>query len=1086
MLTLITGRGKSGKTRLLLEQVKRCPSTAMASRIILVPEQLSHETERLLSRLCGDEISYVSEVLSFTRLFSRVSSLCGGGAIPMLDQGGRLLSARLALSSIRPQLRVFASAAGKAEFLTGVVSLLDELKAYAVTPRQLDAAAQETTGLFSQKLRELGWIASAYDAVTAQGAADPQDQLTLLKNKLSDGNYGANRHFFVDGFTDFSQQELMVLDALLRTGQSMTVTIPCGDPSFPEELFAPALETFAKLKAMGEAAGQEVRVVYSNYQRPLPDALTYLDRLFVNDTTPFPTQNDAVSVLSFPDRLEECQACGAVIKRYAMAGLRYRDMAIAVSDEKDYGPLLRSVFSSMDIPLYISEKRQVLANPAARAVVLALECVINGMEQEDVIAYLKTGLTGLSSDGIDRLENYAVIWGLRGTHWEETFTMHPEGYDGRFTEETETQLAQLNQEKNAALAPLFRLSKRLKASHIVSDQLTAIYDFMEDAKLLAHLETAVSTMTAQGRLEEAQETAQIWTLLLLFLGQMYSVLGSISMSGEEFLRVFQLALSQYEVGTIPAALDAVSFGSIASMRGKEPKILCVLGANEGLMPASPSGGSLLTEAERAILKQDFSIELAPDSEGSIQRELLMLYSAFTAPTQNLYVFYPTSNQSEAMEPSFLVKRLLMLYPGCAALPPADTGYTPESAAEQCLSTENDALRAVLLQAAGQVPDMETILRMGQEGARPRDMLVSPAAAKALFGTPVMLTASRLDKLGSCPLEFFLYYGLKARARKEASFDAAEFGTFIHFILEHAVPSVIGRPDALNAADSMALVNAQMEPYRAQRLSAIPQTSRQTYLLSRNRQEAALLVQEISDELSRSDFVPCAYELRFGTEDLPALTAEGTLGEGSLSGFVDRADLWTGPEDDFFRIIDYKTGTKKFDYTDLYGGVGMQMLLYLFALEQSGIPGRSKSPTPAGVLYFPASRKFLPQDGPSETDAVPTRRSGLVLGEEMVLSAMEHGEQSQYIPNKKEYRISRAEMQLLKTFVNQKLADATDRILGGRFAPKPFYRGVNHDPCEYCDFGAICQKDRQFRKSCYQKPISPEAFWDALKEGNNNG
>ena len=79
MLTLITGRGKSGKTRLLLEAVKACPTTQMASRIVLVPEQLSHETERLLSELCGDSISFTAEVLSFTRLCDRVFARSGGG-----------------------------------------------------------------------------------------------------------------------------------------------------------------------------------------------------------------------------------------------------------------------------------------------------------------------------------------------------------------------------------------------------------------------------------------------------------------------------------------------------------------------------------------------------------------------------------------------------------------------------------------------------------------------------------------------------------------------------------------------------------------------------------------------------------------------------------------------------------------------------------------------------------------------------------------------------------------------------------------------------------------------------------------------
>lgn len=174
MLTLILGRGKSGKTTELLRAVKDCTAVGMARRILIVPEQLSHQTERRLSAMCGDEISYVSEVLSFTRLASRVFSLYGGGARQSLDQGGRILTARLALDSIRSQLKVFASAAGKAEFLSSVVSILDEFKTYAVTARQLMEASGQTEGLFAEKLRELSLILGAYEAAVAQGPAIPE------------------------------------------------------------------------------------------------------------------------------------------------------------------------------------------------------------------------------------------------------------------------------------------------------------------------------------------------------------------------------------------------------------------------------------------------------------------------------------------------------------------------------------------------------------------------------------------------------------------------------------------------------------------------------------------------------------------------------------------------------------------------------------------------------------------------------------------------------------------------------------------------------------------------------------------------
>ena len=237
MLTVITGRGKTGKTRLLLESVKACPATSMASRIVLVPEQLSHETERLLSELCGDAISFTAEVLSFTRLCDRVFARSGGGARPILDQGGRILTARLALDGIRPQLKVFGAAAGKPEFLGSMVSMVDELKSYGVSTESLSSAAHQTTGLFSEKLSELALILGAYEAATAQGARDPRDRLSLLRKKLLNGDYAHGKHFFVDGFTDFSGQELRVLEALLRTGESLTITLPAGQGDDP--LFAP-------------------------------------------------------------------------------------------------------------------------------------------------------------------------------------------------------------------------------------------------------------------------------------------------------------------------------------------------------------------------------------------------------------------------------------------------------------------------------------------------------------------------------------------------------------------------------------------------------------------------------------------------------------------------------------------------------------------------------------------------------------------------------------------------------------------------------------------------------------------------------
>lgn len=73
---------------------------------------------------------------------------------------------------------------------------------------------------------------------------------------------------------------------------------------------------------------------------------------------------------------------------------------------------------------------------------------------------------------------------------------------------------------------------------------------------------------------------------------------------------------------------------------------------------------------------------------------------------------------------------------------------------------------------------------------------------------------------------------------------------------------------------------------------------------------------------------------------------------------------------YFRIIDYKTGHKDFDYAELLYGKNLQMLLYLFALEsyqrRAGTPMQ-----PAGVLYVPGRCdmvKLKPGEDPAQADA----------------------------------------------------------------------------------------------------------------------
>lgn len=106
---------------------------------------------------------------------------------------------------------------------------------------------------------------------------------------------------------------------------------------------------------------------------------------------------------------------------------------------------------------------------------------------------------------------------------------------------------------------------------------------------------------------------------------------------------------------------------------------------------------------------------------------------------------------------------------------------------------------------------------------------------------------------------------------------------------------------------------------------------------------------------------------------------------------------------YIRIVDYKSGKKKFALSDVWQGMGLQMLLYLFTLEKHGAERYGKEIVPAGVLYVPAhdilvrADKRLSDEEIVAEKARKLHRSGLILSETEVVEAMEHGEALQFLP-----------------------------------------------------------------------------------------
>ena len=1085
MLHLLLGTDWMANRDEILGRISRDVKREQGNRILLVPELISHEAERRLCETAGDTASRFAEVLSFTRLARRVAEDLCVGMEESLDGGGRVVAMAAAASQLHSRLKAYAAVETKPEFLTGMIDAVDEFKRCCISSADLLAASENTEGSLAQKLQELALILESYDALCSRGKRDPRDQATLLLEQMEEGDFARKYTFYIDGFPDFTRQHLAILKHLIVNAPEVTVSLNCDQVSSGKMAFEKAGDTAAQVLRCAGEAGVEVSIEY------IAPAATQLEpmrkALFQGNIDPACLQG-RVRTCQADSAYQECVAAAEQVLKLVQQGARYRDITVVCADFPGYKPLVNLAFHRCGIPVYLSGMEDILQKGVMGTVLSAMEAALEGFEQRSVFRYLRSVLSPLNPDECDLVENYGVIWGIRGNKWTENWTNHPEGLSGLWNEGVQRHLEYINQLRKRALEPLEELSRGFRSAKNLARQVEAVYAFLQQIRLQQRLEEMAEQMDAAGDNRSAQILNQLWEILIGALEQMYDVLGETVWDTEHFSRLFQLLLSQYDVGTIPPVLDAVQVGAVSAQRLHQQKHLILLGAREGNLPGYTGTSGVLTDQERVALRQ-LGVPLTGGNLEGIQAEFAEIYGVFCGATETVTVY------ASGEQPSYLFRRLAQMAGGTEHIQPElGPALAEKTEAAAYLARFGDRSAALKL---GIAEEYERVLAQSGYGLG----RVRRENIDALYGDTLRLSASQIDRQAECRLSYFLKYGLRAKERKEATVDPAEFGTYVHAVLEDTARTVkeMGGFPAVSLEETLEIADRYSEEYAKEHFSQLD-SQRLTYLFRRNTQELRMVVRELWEELQNSRFQPEDFEVNFGgPEGLPPIAVPSQAMNAILLGFVDRVDLWNNGYTSYYRVVDYKTGKKDFDYCDVFNGVGLQMLLYLFALQECGGAVVGEKPIPAGVQYFPARVPYVSSDGrltEEELEKLRSRdlvRRGLLLNDEAVLEAMEAGKDFKRLncSRKKDGTISgdladREQLKLLKAYVFKFLGGMVDDIASGNVEPNPYTRGSSHSACAFCPYGAICHKEQVAGRRNYEA-MKADRFWQEIgKEMNPNG
>ena len=743
--------------------------------------------------------------------------------------------------------------------------------------------------------------------------------------------------------------------------------------------------------------------------------------------------------------------------------------------------------------------------PLVRFIQHAAGALTAGFDRAEVLSFLKCEMTDLSLEELDAFESYSLVWNIDREGFFTPFTQNPAGFADR--EMTEGEKAELSKAESVRELCVSLLSAFRKEGEEGSWP-RAVLKLLTDLSLPERLSRQILSLQRQGRQQEAEDQKRTWSSVMDLLDVMERMLAGQPMTIREFRDSFSVCAAGCSLGRIPQTLDSVQIGGADRIRVTGKKAVILLGANEGEFPLLSSEDGLFTDRERKTLA-GLGLEIAGNLEERILEERFISWQALSCPTKQLTLVRSLGDLAGKMRyPSALISSFREIFPNSPVLHPNDLPPDYFCRTEKTLflqyarsfteKTPFAASAEALLFKDGWGGKVQ---KLKETGSSRRFSLTDPALARKLFGKELRVSPTQIDVFFSCRFQYFCRYGLHLKPRKRAELNALSRGDIVHFLLERVLSGEYGDFRNLSDPELSALLEQLLSDYLDQALGGGKEKGPTFLYYYRRMRDAALRIfKALRAEFSQTKFVIAGLEEKVepNARILPLTVPVDEETSVVVTGKIDRVDLFREADACYARIVDYKTGKKAFDLSDIAQGLNLQMLLYLFALWKNGREEYANV-TPAGILYMPAHEPApaLPRNaGEEEVEAASEKgytMNGLLLDNQDVLCAMEPDLAGRFLPvslsrtSKSEslkgnYLAAAEDFQNLELYTEGLLRSMADQLLSGEIEPDP-YRNGDKRPCNYCDFRAVCgHESKDAFRSIPKADLSDiAAACDAAKE-----
>ncbi len=1121
-LQFIFGGSGSGKSTYLYRMISREAAEHRDQKYwILVPDQFTLQTQKTMVEMSGNNGILNVDVLSFHRLAYRVFEEVPVLQKTVLEDMGKMMLLRKVLSEQKDNLTYFKRGLYKPGFLDECKSFLCELMQYAIHEDDFDRMEEifEKDTLMLCKIRDLRLIYCALKEKMGDTYMMAEELIPQLSGVVAGISSLRDSVICLDGFTGFTPTQYELLGELMRVCDRMLVTVTTDRTHKRGDVFAISTDTIRKLTDLAKETGTIVEepVLTGDGEDRVPyrllksNSLRFLEEhLFSYTGEVCPEEHPDLFVRVCKRASDEASYVAREIKRLVKEeSFRYDEIAVVTGDISAYEASLTRAFDRMNIRYFMDYKKNMGANAMAEYVLSFMAMYRKNMDYESTFRFLRCGLSPLTREETDVLENYVIAQGRRGIR----------SYQQEWKYEVaRTDLVLVNEYRQKMMDSLQETIKRLRGGKKTVRTFTGIiYQLIVDNRLYERIQEQSHWFEEEKNLILAREYRSIYRLMMELLNELVELLGDQEVTFREYEELLSAGISEGLIGFVPPTSNQVIVGDVERSRLGQIRALFFLGVNDDKIPKVQGTQGILSERERKRI-EEAGIELAPTPEKQAGIEKFYLYLTMTKPSQRLYMTYSKMDDAgDSKRPSYLIQKVMSLFshvtleedekdPSLSRVLGDDRG---KSYLIRHLSDRSYGKDPVFWEIASYYkktePELISSLFRAADEKKELSQL-SKEAADRLYGEEIWGSVSRLEMFAKCPYAHFVFYGLGLSEREEYTVQPMDYGNIFHRSMEHFSHRMeelhtdwhrLSSDQALEMAEES--VDYVIQDYRGDMFS---QSHRVAYTVQRIKRVMCRAVWGMWRQMQEGNFSQKESEESFFVNLL--------LDENKkmkLQGVIDRVDTCESEDKTLIKIVDYKSSKQQLSLDRVYYGLQLQLLTYMQAAIELESRGKGQREcVPAAMLYYPIHEPQMEWRAESEQEREireerEFRCSGYVNEDPKILEKLENDlvkdgvlqpQSARSIPvriNKKEEFVERDSCVLtteqfkeLMSHTNEKLKEFGTRIFEGEIKAAP-YGLSGHCGCDYCGLSGMCGMELRQQKDRIRElePMREEDVWEALHE-----